>query len=57
MYFDVLGNKPLIPQPHLITDTLPLFKRLELHSLQLAVMEKYILTAIARDETITSFSV
>ncbi len=57
MHFNVLGNKPLIPQAHLVTDTLSLFERLKLHSLQLAVMEKYILTAITGDESITSLSV
>jgi hypothetical protein len=56
-HFDVFSDKTLVPQPYLVTDALPFFQRLKLDSLQLTIMEEYILAAIAGDETVTAVSV
>jgi hypothetical protein len=51
--FNVFGYKSFFSQAYFIEYALPLFQRLELYTLQLAKVEKYIFPSIAGDKTIS----
>jgi hypothetical protein len=48
--FNVSGFESLGPQPDFIADALSFPERLELDTVELSVMEKYVLAAIITDE-------